>query len=398
MFYIQELIKFVLNIFGNIVLGISYFIPKHKNVWVFGAWWGTKFLDNPKHLFLYVNKRHPHIKAIWLSRKRHVIASMREMGYEAYSIYSVKGCWYSLRCAVAVLSHFQVSDFTPLPIHQRTKLIQLTHGIPLKKIGYDDNLRGKRHPWLYKTKTALGRILEPTLRRSYDLATCTSEEAKLKFSSVYKLSLDRIKITGYPRNDTMLTPPVNTSLQENIRGIYMPTFRGKVFSEFNLFEKYNFNINKLDKYLKQANISLYFKLHPANYPTADLVKLINSSDNIFLYHEEDIYDSLNQFDFLITDYSSIFFDYLLLDKPIIFAPFDLKKYKKEDREHYYAYKDITPGPKAKNWDEVVDLIKESIANPDKYKEERKKIRDKFHAYQDKNSCQRVYKEIVKVLN
>ena len=103
---------------------------------------------------------------------------------------------------------------------------------------------------------------------------------------------------------------------------------------------------------------------------------------------------MRQTDFLITDYSSIFFDYLLLDKPIIFAPFDQEDYLKNDREFYYNYELVTPGIKAKDWDEVLERVKNLIyCDNYTYNEERAFIKKMFHTFSDGNSSERVFQAI-----
>ncbi len=109
--------------------------------------------------------------------------------------------------------------------------------------------------------------------------------------------------------------------------------------------------------------------------------------------EQDIYTVLNEFDCLITDYSSIYFDFLLTDKPIIFAPFDFKWYISNDRELYFDYKKVTPGPTCSNWKEVIDSIKVIKDNSHKYENELSELKMKFHKYHDKENCKRVFDRI-----
>ena len=97
---------------------------------------------------------------------------------------------------------------------------------------------------------------------------------------------------------------------------------------------------------------------------------------------------------LITDYSGIFFDYLLLDRPIVFAPFDLKEYLKTNRAFYFDYEKITPGPKANNWQEIIIMIDKVLNGLDSYKKTRQDVNKTFHQYIDGNSSQRVYQEIL----
>ena len=98
---------------------------------------------------------------------------------------------------------------------------------------------------------------------------------------------------------------------------------------------------------------------------------------------------------LITDLSSVYCDYLLMDRPIVFSAFDIAGYLAQDRSLYYEYDDVTPGPKAENWDEVVASLRHFFDDPDWYKEERQLIKQRFNSYQDGKSCERLYDEIKK---
>ena len=103
----------------------------------------------------------------------------------------------------------------------------------------------------------------------------------------------------------------------------------------------------------------------------------------------DIYPVLKYSDALITDYSSIYFDYLLLDKPIIYYPIDLEEYQKKCRGFYRPYEELTAGVKAYNEQELINAIQDVINGVDDYKEERKVLRDKIFKYQDGRNCERV---------
>lgn len=179
---------------------------------------------------------------------------------------------------------------------------------------------------------------------------------------------------------------------KQIAGIYMPTLRGDWASTPDLFMRYGFNAMDVDAFLEKHNICLSLKIHPVNRPPH---KIIADVENMNLLDIDDVYDVLREFDFLITDYSSVYFDYLLTDKPIIFAPFDMEDYVENDREFYYDYDDMTPGPKARNWGQVLSLIEEAIVSPEKYKSERQRVRSLFHKYLDDKSSERVFEEIRK---
>ncbi len=375
---------------------LSYIIPKDEKLWIFGSWFGERYADNSKYLFEYVNKYHPEIKAVWLTSNKKVYKYLKSKGYKVFFKNSLAGFWFSLRAKVAIVCQSKKSDLYPFINDKKTFIVQLWHGIPLKKIGYDDTI------FSYKNKSKIRKYLInlffPFLKEKYSLFIATSMETKKLFSKAFKLDISKVKITGYPRNDVLFSKK-GISKKSYKKIIYLPTFRKNIGSKIDLFKPYGFNTKKIDKFLEKLKAKLFIKLHPVNNPDKDILEELRKCKNIiFLNNDIDLYEILGNFDILITDYSSVYFDYLLLDKPIIFAPFDIEEYTKKDREFYYEYDEVTPGPKAKSWDEVLIYIMEAIKNPEKYKEEREKIRNIFHKYKDERSSERVFKEIVKLLN
>ena len=129
----------------------------------------------------------------------------------------------------------------------------------------------------------------------------------------------------------------------------------------------------------------------------------NDFKNVIFINDEQIGNDINlalkSVDVLITDYSGIYFDYLLLNKPIVFFPFDYDYYKNKDRGFYYDYFDekITPGPKAKNWDEILVLLEDLFNGNDNYITKRIEARKKFNKYNEGNNSERVFREILKIL-
>ena len=102
-----------------------------------------------------------------------------------------------------------------------------------------------------------------TPQENYDLIISTSNKNQATFSTAFGVPKERIKITGYPRNDVFIKKAHEKIITGNdsIKGIYMPTLRGGFFSKFNLFEKYGFDVTKASNFLEQRNIVLYMKLH-----------------------------------------------------------------------------------------------------------------------------------------
>ena len=91
--------KFSLPLVG-IIFHLLKLLPfRNKKIWVFGCWMGSKYDDNAKFLFEYVNKNHPGVRCVWLSRNPAVVKQVRALGYEVYLSTSFRGIAVALRCA-----------------------------------------------------------------------------------------------------------------------------------------------------------------------------------------------------------------------------------------------------------------------------------------------------------
>ncbi|MBN1968728.1 MAG: CDP-glycerol glycerophosphotransferase family protein, partial [Candidatus Delongbacteria bacterium] len=113
---------------------LSYLIPRKKNVWVFGSWFGQNYSDNSKYFFEYVNQ-FTSIKAIWISQNREVVKSIQSKGYKAFHYKSMKAAYYISIAKVGVVS-CAPHDIASYSL-AKMKIINLWHGTALKKIMHD---------------------------------------------------------------------------------------------------------------------------------------------------------------------------------------------------------------------------------------------------------------------
>ena len=137
------------------------------------------------------------------------------------------------------------------------------------------------------------------------------------------------------------------------------------------------------------------KLHPYEEKLyKDLVKndhLVMISHQDLIKKKMDIHELLLDVDTLITDYSSIYFDFLLLDRQIIFVPTDRDIYERERGFNLQPYDFWTPGAKVY----TQEALEKELFAEDFYVKERQAVRDIIHTYQDSSSCERVYNEVKK---
>ena len=377
----------------NVVYFISFLIPKKKGLWLFSSWFGKKYLDNPKYIYQELLKNSNGVKPYWLVKDKELLCRLKALQYPVINAFSVKGVWLQLRAETVIFTHSVRSEFVPFLIGTQTKRVQTWHGIPIKKIGFDNqNPNGRQNK--------ITRFFLPFLREEYDLVTAVSVEDKKTYHSAFRTPLEKIRITGYPRNDEVFRCSRNNNkvADGNLKIIYMPTLRGGINDEFDLLSNTYFDFETIDNQLNSLNSTLFIKLHPVQIFTQKDEALIKSSKNIkaiFNNNDDDIYESLGKYDVLITDYSGIFFDFLISGKPIIMAPIDYDNYIKDDREVYYDYQSICPMPPCNDWKDImmsIELLTQATDIPNRYHE----IQKKFHKYNDDKSSQRVIEEIKKL--
>jgi len=157
-------------------------------------------------------------------------------------------------------------------------------------------------------------------------------------------------------------------------------------------------IEKVVDMLTEVDAEMIIKLHTFHeYEIQDLARAINGLQNITVLVDDetlgDVYPILRSADILITDYSSVYVDYLLTGRPIIFFPFDLDEYMSKERTFNFEYMSITPGPKCWDWESVALWIKRFCEDPSLYLEERLRLKSLFHAFDDGRNCERVVEAI-----
>lgn len=367
---------------------LSKFTPRDDDLWVFGAADGDQFADNSKYAFLQASNG-TDIRAVWLTKRDPIANELRESGYEAYSTGSLKGKLLALRAGYAVISH-GVSDIGSWYL-RGASVVQLWHGNALKQIGNDQN------PNRTLTNRVFYRLID-----NWDYLVVTSEDEPLRvFSNAYDFPERNVLATGYPRNDVLFGPidgsmiRQDESLHERIRSIseeervlaYIPTWRGREFSSSsNPFDRGNFDSEAFEVFLEDRNAHLVVKPHPRT----EISTAVRSKSRIHVLPRDfDLYPLLPHIDALITDYSSIYFDYLHLDRPIVFYPYDLEEYR-EKRGLYYEYDEVTPGPTVGDFDELLDVLNDVLSGDDGYATERDRVARQFYDAFDGRSAERLF--------
>lgn len=376
-----------------IVVPISFLIPKKKGLFAVVGRTGNKFADNTKYFYLFLQNNHPKNKSFFISDTKSFNDDVP--GFIKHP--SFKSIAILMRAEYVILDYSAWYLNFKYHLSIKAKKIQLWHGIGSKRIEMSTDIFTKsRLGGLRKIYGALrGQIIK------YSLLLSTSEYYS---KNLYKGSLwfKEIKEFGQPRNDVLFRMPEEADLigadseviirlkekkknDNTIIVLFTPTYRATLSNDI-------IDYNRLNTFAKKHNISIVIKHHVLAVFTD-----IPNMSNIFVYNKrKDIYPIMSISDAMITDYSSIYLDYLLLNKPIVFYIPDFMEYKKADTSLRDDYLEITPGTKCESQEELQKtLIEELIDKKDNYKKERENVLEFSYKYVDGNSSNRIYEYLIK---
>lgn len=275
---------------------------------------------------------------------------------------------------------------TKNPFFMKNKIIiNYWHGVPIKKIGIEG----------YKGLNKLRMYLQLKLFSRYVTAYITTSHNLIGIMArSFLLPKDKIKVLGQPRNDFLKREikkdyfiKFYSDIDVNSKYVlYAPTWRqGKYGNSFENPVKYfsfeDFDRNDLEQYLKENKITIFLRPHPLENIKIQESKYVKVLDNSKI---ESINDFLNAFDLLITDYSSIYPDFLLLDKPVLLLPYDLEEYSKIAGLNF-RYEEISASPIPKTFKEFKKELLKLLTEKDYFRGERIKINEFFNEIKENST-------------
>ena len=214
---------------------------------------------------------------------------------------------------------------------------------------------------------------------------------------------NNVFINSEPVTDVFFSETEKYDLGDyNKIGLWAPTFRQSDYLGYNDSDREELlptlirdDYEEFNELLKENNIKLIVKLHDmqdlSSYDNFKFSNLELYSGYDFQDKGFDLYILMKQIDFLIADYSSVYLQFLLLNKPIGFAIPDLEEYKMKRGFIFDNIQEYMPGNKIYDKHQLFDFIKDIAAGKDEYIEERKTVNDMINYYRDGNSCLRLVK-------
>lgn len=364
--------KKIINFFKTMIYKIIYNIKPNKNIWIFSSTDNERYNYNSKYLFEYVLYNEDHIRPYFvinddLLRKKLQSKYGEDFFIETKTKSGIKkvlsgGVWFTS----AGLPLYGLN------LNKKRLIVNLWHGVPLKKITLMENKVSKLKKYYFRK----------IFSQNYSYILTTSKNLIPIMEESFGVESKIVKVWGQPRNDCLFKD-VNKEIlydlfinlpQYKKLILYAPTYRDD--GETRMFPFEDYNKDELEKFLEENKTIIFIRTHLDESTNVEKYlgkRVLFLNENII----EDIMEILSVFDILITDYSSIYIDFLLLNKPLIFIPYDKKKYLNE-RGFNFEYDKVTPGYKPKDMREFLMYLDTIFNGIDKFENDRQKINKYFN--------------------
>ena len=368
----------------------SYIIPPNENIILFESSNGRNYTGNPKSVYEEILNQglDKEIKCVWSfdQTNTEIKGNAKKVKRSFF-----KFLYYSLRSGAWV---FDSRHLYYLRKNKKTKYIQTWHGTPLKKLGLDMDyidMSGNQDINQYHEEFRNNTILWQYLisQNSY------SSEI---FRHAFDFKGEMLEI-GYPRNDILINKNNAEDIDEiktrlNIPKdkkviLYAPTWRDNEYYEKG---KYKFATEMDFDQMKSELSDEYVLIVKFHYLVKENIDWSKYDDFVIECDADwDIQELYLISDMMITDYSSVMFDYSLLKRPMIFYAYDLENYKNNLRDFYFDMINEVPGPICLTNDEMIGFIKNYTEESYKmeFGEKYKNWSEKFNTFDDGNASKKV---------
>lgn len=357
---------------------------------------GKSFADSPRMLYFYLSSALPEYKHIVVTDNQKLKEKLNASNIDTVEKYSKQYFKIYQKAKVWIAN----TRLTPQIEKKDEQLyIQTWHGTPLKKLANDQTVISipdvTLEEYLYEFNKETSR---------WDFLISPSETATERFKSAFNLKEEQMLTLGYPRNDDLVQLNDEKYIMQlkekydipaNKKVIlYAPTWRDNDRTDVG---KYNFKLKlDLDAFSKELS-NEYVLLIRAHYLVSEHLNLEDYKNVYDLSDANDINELFLMSDVLITDYSSVYFDYANLRRPILFFAYDKDEYANDIRGFYLPYESDLPGPVFETSEALINFIKrkryESIPQNNVYEN----FTGKYNTLDDGYATKRVGDKIISII-
>ena len=388
--------KIPITLYAIVARVVNLLVPVKQKHWVFGSDYGNMYREGSKYLIEYMLAYHKDYNCTFITRNRDVKRFLLKKGIPCEMNFSLKGMITVAR-AEAVFTCQTMDDIFFIYKKKGRRFFYVLHGMPLKVAASalpQDYIDKYMHHSDKSLRSGISDMINPRVD-IYDseFIAVTSDFLK-PYEEKDLAHRVHVKVLGMPRNDALFDDErmKNEKWVDGLEGkfviTYMPTHRKYGHGEISPSPF----INRPDyqEWMRKNGVVLLVKQHPNMIPKLKDVKQTDVIRDITcdsLDPQVCIYHS----DVLITDFSSVWMDYLLLRRPILFYIYD--NFEQDDAGCHYDIREDPPGHFCEAEDELFELIKKCKSDYDSMKPS-DRIVSKYHKYVDGKSCERYFEAIV----
>ena len=368
-------------------------LPKSKNIVVFESFHGKQYSDNPRAIYEYMKDNYPGYKLIWsIDRRNLQLAENMDLIY--IQRFSFKWLLLMNRAGYWV-TNARLPLWIPKP--KKTKYLQTWHGTPLKRLATD--MEEVQMPGTNTEKYKKNFIREAS---KWDYLVSPNAYSTEIFRRAFQFDRAMIE-SGYPRNDYLyqmnhieeierLKQKMGIDVDKKVI-LYAPTWRD---NQFYRKGEYKFDLEiDLDRFQEEFGDThvIILRMH---YLIAENLDIEAYKGFVYDFSKyEDIRDLYLVADYLITDYSSVFFDYANLQRPMLFFVYDIEDYRDNLRGFYFDFEKKAPGPLVKESEQLLQEIKKIEDNGFHPSKKFEAFVDRFCYLEDGHASERVVNAVFK---
>ena len=361
-----------------------------KERYVFESGVGVQYSDSPKAIYEELMKIRPDAECVWFYDKTSFIHPMttkviKRLSPEYYYYLATSKYWINNQN----FPHY-------ITKRKKTVYLQTWHGTPIKKMLFDlKEIYGREKGYIQRVENAKNQWSYLISQNSY---------ATKHFRTAFRYD-GTILEEGYPRNDILVNDPEKELIINKIRHaysipsskkiiLYAPTFRDNAKVENKFESDIKIDFKEFNKRFGEEYV-LLMRMHVTVSSDIEIPEEYKHSIiNVSSY--PDIQELYLITDILITDYSSVLFDFAVLERPMLFYAYDLEEYKNNIRGSYLDYEKEVPGKIVRNQTELFDAIDNIEELKIEYGDKLKQFKQKYAPLDDGNAAKRIVEKIMLV--